>query len=117
MSNPKFRAAADDLEDALDDGEDAVEETVARLRDETAALADEMPNLPEEIRAALEDLEDRIAELYDVVSEQAAASVETVEEIIQTRPWASVAVAFGAGCLLTLLVSGSRRAPSPRRWW
>jgi|GEM_PF-999424 ElaB/YqjD/DUF883 family membrane-anchored ribosome-binding protein len=125
MSNPKLRAsgkafrnAKENLEDGAELGaegiEEDVEERLARLRNDTAALAEDMPDLPDEMRNALNDLEDRIAELYDVVAEQAAYSVETMEEIIEERPWASVAVAFGAGCLLTLLLLPRRAARSWR---
>ncbi len=125
MSNPKIRASAkafDDAKDNFEDGaklgaegiEDEVEERLARLRDDSAALAEELPNMTEEMRSALSDLEDRITELYDIVAEQAQASVETVEEIIEERPWASVAVAFGAGCLFTLMLLPRRAARSWR---
>jgi len=50
------------------------------------------------------------------VAAQAANSVETVEEIIETRPWVSVAVAFGAGCLMGMLFGGSRRNRSDWSW-
>jgi ElaB/YqjD/DUF883 family membrane-anchored ribosome-binding protein len=110
MSNPQFHSVKAGIEDA----EESVEARLNRLRADAEAIVEEGEDLPEDIRSSLESIEDRIADLYDVISEQAAYSAEVVEEIIETRPWISVAVAFGAGCLATLLLTPARR---PKRHW
>ncbi|HEY5337685.1 MAG TPA: hypothetical protein VIJ85_05755 [Rhizomicrobium sp.] len=110
MSNGPYPSA----EEALADADETVEERLIRLRAEAEAISEEMSDLPSEMRHALDEIEDRIAELYDVVAVQATHSVETVEEIIETRPWISVAVAFGAGALATLLLSRPR---ARKRGW
>jgi ElaB/YqjD/DUF883 family membrane-anchored ribosome-binding protein len=110
MSNPQFRS----VNTPVDDAEESVEERLERLRADAEAIIEEGAELPEDIRSALDSIEDRIAEVYDAVSEQAAYSAEVVEEIIETRPWLSVAVAFGAGVLATLLLAPSRK---PKRHW
>jgi len=116
MSNPQFKSS-EDASESFDYAEGGgIEERIARLREETGELADRMPDLPAQVRDALRDLESRIGELYDDVAAQAANSVETVEEIIETRPWVSVAVAFGAGCLMGMLFGGSRRNRSDWSW-
>ena len=112
MSNSPYPTA----EQALADADETVQERLRRLRAEAESLADDLPEIPGDLRNALDDIEDRLAELYDVVSEQAAQSVETVEEIIETRPWMSVAVAFAAGCLATLLLTPPRRR-AKRNWY
>src|ERR1700743_2334774 len=101
MSNPNFRS----VNTSADSAEDSIEDRLNRLRADADAIADEAEELPDDIRSSLDDMDDRITELYDIVSAQAAQSMETVEEIIETRPWASVAVAFVAGAVLTLLVT------------
>jgi len=111
MSNPQFRSV-----NTPGDGEETVEERLNRLREDAEAFAEEGEELPEDIRNSLDAIEQRIAELYDVVSQQAAYSAEVVEEIIETRPWMSVAVAFGAGCLATLLLTPRPRKRSWYEW-
>ena len=114
MSNPQFKNEEDALEsfDYAEGG--GIEERIKRLREETGDLADRIPDLPAQAREALRDIEHRLGELYDTVASQAATSVETVEEIIETRPWVSVAVAFGLGCAMGVLFGGQRR---PRHDW
>jgi ElaB/YqjD/DUF883 family membrane-anchored ribosome-binding protein len=112
MSNPQFRS----VNKAADDAEEGVEERLNRLRADADAIIEEGEDLPDDIRGSLEAIEERIAEIYDVVSEQAAYSAEVVEEIIETRPWMSVAVAFGAGCLATLLLTPRPRKRSWYEW-
>jgi ElaB/YqjD/DUF883 family membrane-anchored ribosome-binding protein len=110
MSNPNFRSVN------TPGDEDSIEERLNRLRADADAIAEDTgEELSDEIRSSLEDVEERIAELYDIVSAQAVQSVETVEEIIETRPWVSVAVAFVAGAVLTLLVTPPRRRK--RSWY
>jgi ElaB/YqjD/DUF883 family membrane-anchored ribosome-binding protein len=112
MSNPQFRSVNTGTEEA----EESVEARLNRLRADADAIVEETAgDLPDELRGALDEIEDRIAELYDVVAAQASYSVETIEEIIETRPWVSVAVAFGAGCLATLLLSSPRA--QKRHWY
>ena len=106
MSNPQFHS----VKTSADNTEESVEERLARLREDAEAIIEDGEDLPEDIRNSLESIEDRIADLYDMVAQQAAYSAEVVEEIIETRPWISVAVAFGAGCLATLLLT-----PRPRK--
>jgi ElaB/YqjD/DUF883 family membrane-anchored ribosome-binding protein len=110
MSNPQFRS----VNTPTDETEDSVEARLNRLREDADAILEEGAELPEEIRTSLDEIEERIAELYDMVSQQAAYSAEVVEEIIETRPWMSVAVAFGAGCLATLLLTPRSRK---RNWY
>ncbi len=114
MSNPQFKSDEDALEsyDYAEGG--GIEERIKRLREETSDLADRIPDLPAQAREALRDIEHRLGELYETVASQAATSVETVEEIIETRPLVSVAVAFGLGALIGLLFGGKRR---PRHDW
>lgn len=112
MSNPQFRS----VNTPADDAEETVEERLNRLRADAEAIIEEGEELPEDIRNSLNDIEDRIAELYDMVSQQAAYSAEVVEEIIETRPWMSVAVAFGLGALTTLLFTPRPRKRSWYEW-
>jgi ElaB/YqjD/DUF883 family membrane-anchored ribosome-binding protein len=109
MSNPQFRSV-----NTPTDAEETVEERLERLRADAEAIIEEGEELPEDIRNSLDAIEDRIAELYDMVSQQAAYSAEVVEEIIETRPWMSVAVAFGAGVLATILLTPR---PRKRNWY
>ena len=111
MSNPQFRSV-----NTPDGGEETVEERLERLRADAEAIIEEGEDLPEDIRTSLDAIEERIAEIYDVVSEQAAYSAEVMEEIIETRPWMSVAVAFAAGCLATLLLTPRPRKRSWYEW-
>ena len=110
MSNPQFRS----VNNPAGDAEETVEDRLNRLRADAEAIIEEGAELPEEIRTSLDAIEERVAELYDMVSQQAAYSAEVVEEIIETRPWMSVAVAFGAGCLATLLLTPR---PRKRNWY
>src|ERR1700744_3477320 len=109
MSNPQFRSV-----NTPDGAEETVEERLNRLRADAEAIIEEGEELPEDIRNSLDAVEERIAELYDMVSQQAAYSAEVVEEIIETRPWMSVAVAFGAGVLATVLLTPR---PRKRNWY
>jgi ElaB/YqjD/DUF883 family membrane-anchored ribosome-binding protein len=110
MSNPQFRS----VNTPADGVEETVEDRLNRLRADADAIIEEGEDLPEDIRNSLEAIEERIADLYDMVSEQAAYSAEVVEEIIETRPWLSVAVAFGAGVLATVLLTPR---PRKRNWY
>lgn len=110
MSNPQFRS----VNTPADEAGESVEERLNRLRADADAIIEEGEDLPDDIRSSLDSIEQRISELYDVVSEQAAYSAEVVEEIIETRPWMSVAVAFGAGVLATLLLTPR---PRKRNWY
>jgi ElaB/YqjD/DUF883 family membrane-anchored ribosome-binding protein len=110
MSNPQFRS----VNTPADGDEDSVEARLNKLRADAEAIIEEGEELPEEIRSSLDAIEERISDLYDMVSEQAAYSAEVVEEIIETRPWVSVAVAFAAGCLTTLLLTPR---PRKRNWY
>jgi ElaB/YqjD/DUF883 family membrane-anchored ribosome-binding protein len=110
MSNPQFRS----VNKTADDPGESVEDRLNRLRADADAILEEGEELPDDVRSSLETIEERVAELYDMVSQQAAYSAEVVEEIIETRPWISVAVAFGAGCLATLLLTPR---PRKRNWY
>jgi ElaB/YqjD/DUF883 family membrane-anchored ribosome-binding protein len=110
MSNPQFRS----VNTPADEIDDSVEARLNRLRADADAILEDGMDLPEDIRSSLDAIEERFADLYDMVSQQAAYSAEVVEEIIETRPWMSVAVAFGAGCLATILLTPPRR---PKRNW
>ena len=111
MSNPQFRSV-----NTPDGAEETVEERLNRLRADAEAIIEEGEELPEDIRNSLDAVEERIAELYDMVSQQAAYSAEVVEEIIETRPWMSVAVAFGLGALATVLLTPRPRKRSWYEW-
>jgi ElaB/YqjD/DUF883 family membrane-anchored ribosome-binding protein len=81
-------------------GED-IEESVAELEDSVAALAEELQDSADDaMRRVLRRIEDTVADLYDLIADEASRSVETVEEVIEERPWTSVLVAFGAGLLV-----------------
>lgn len=94
------------------DGDNRLAQSIARLQDEAETLMGDMPNVPPELKNRLQSLQDQIADLYAMISEEAAYSVDVVEEAIVARPWTSAFVAFGLGCLVATLLR-----PAPRRSW
>jgi ElaB/YqjD/DUF883 family membrane-anchored ribosome-binding protein len=94
----------------MDGGDNRLAESIARLQDEAETLMGDMPNVPPELKNRLQSLQDQIADLYAMISEEAAYSVDVVEEAIVARPWTSAFVAFGLGCLVATLLR-----PAPRR--
>lgn len=96
----------------MDGGDNRLAESIARLQDEAETLMGDMPNVPPELKNRLQSLQDQIADLYGMISEEAAYSVDVVEEAIVARPWTSTFVAFGLGCLVATLLR-----PAPRRGW
>jgi ElaB/YqjD/DUF883 family membrane-anchored ribosome-binding protein len=94
----------------IEGGDNRLAESIARLQDEAETLMGDMPNVPPELKNRLQSLQDQISDLYSMISEEAAYGVDAVEETIVARPWTSVLVAFGLGCLLSTLLR-----PAPRR--
>lgn len=91
----------DDLED--------VEDTVADLKEDVSALSEELAGTASDaMRRTLRRIEDTVADLYDTVAEQGSRGVEAVERQVDERPWTSLAVAFGLGCLIGLIVGRGR---------
>lgn len=89
-------------------GED-IEDSVAELEDSVAALAEELQDSADDaMQRVLRRIEDTVADLYDLIADEASRSVETVEEVIETRPWTSVLVAFGAGLLVAQIFRKGR---------
>lgn len=86
-------------------------QSISRLQDDADTLLGDMPNVPPELKNRLQSLQDQIADLYAHLSEEAAYSVDAVEEAIVARPWTSAFVAFGLGCVAGALFL----RPSPRR--
>mgnify|MGYP001602402580 CR=1 FL=1 len=88
-------------------------ERISRLQDDADILMGDMPNVPPELKNRLQSLQDQIADLYAQISEEAAYSVDAVEEAIVARPWTSAFIAFGLGC-----IAGALLRPTPRRtYW
>jgi ElaB/YqjD/DUF883 family membrane-anchored ribosome-binding protein len=98
----------------MDGGDNRLAESIARLQDEAETLMGDMPNVPPELKNKLQSLQDQIADLYSMISEEAAYSVDVVEEAIVARPWTSALVAFGLGCVVATLL---RPAPRRRGWY
>jgi ElaB/YqjD/DUF883 family membrane-anchored ribosome-binding protein len=94
----------------MDKGDNRLAESIARLQDEAETLMGDLPNVPPELKNRLQSLQDQIADLYAMISEEAAYSVDVVEEAIVARPWTSAFIAFGLGCLAATLLR-----PAPRR--
>ena len=94
----------------MDGGDNRLAESIARLQDEAETLMGDMPNVPPELKNRLQSLQDQISDLYAMLSEEAGYGVDAVEEAIVARPWTSVFVAFGLGCLMSALLR-----PAPRR--
>ena len=105
MSNPG--------NDYMEDSDNGLAERIARLQDEADMIAGDLPNIPDELKNRMQSLQDQISELYAQVTEEAAYSVDAVEEAIVARPWTSALIAFGLGALVATLLR-----PSPRRgYW
>jgi len=86
-----------------------VEETVADLKEDVTALSEELEGAASEaMRRTLRRIEDTVADLYETVAEQSSRGVEAIERQVDERPWTSLAVAFGLGCVIGLIVSRER---------
>lgn len=93
---------------AYDDLKD-VEDTVADLKEDVSALSEELEGTASDaMRRTLRRIEDTVADLYDTVAEQGSRGVEAIERQVDERPWTSLAVAFGLGCLIGLIVGRER---------
>lgn len=93
---------------AYDDLED-VEDTVADLKEDVSALSEELEGTASDaMRRTLRRIEDTVADLYDTVAEKGSRGVEAIERQVDERPWTSLAVAFGLGCLIGLIVGRER---------
>jgi ElaB/YqjD/DUF883 family membrane-anchored ribosome-binding protein len=60
------------------------------------------------MRRTLRRIEDTVADLYDAVAEQSSRGVEAIERQVDERPWTSLAVAFGLGCVIGMLANRER---------
>lgn len=88
---------------------DDVEETVADLKEDVTALSDELEGTASEaMRRTMRRIEDTVADLYETVAEQSSRGVEAIERQVDERPWTSLAVAFGLGCVIGMLVGRER---------
>lgn len=88
---------------------DEVDQTVSDLKNDVSALAEEVGgSASDAMRHTLKRIEDTMAGLYDTVAEQSSRSVEAIERQVDERPWTSLAVAFGIGCFIGLLVGRER---------
>lgn len=86
-----------------------VEDTVADLKEDVTALSEELEGAASEaMRRTLRRIEDTVADLYETVAEQSSRGVEAIERQVDERPWTSLAVAFGLGCVIGLIVSRER---------
>jgi ElaB/YqjD/DUF883 family membrane-anchored ribosome-binding protein len=86
-----------------------VEDTVADLKEDVTALSEELEGAASEaMRRTLRSIEDTVADLYETVAEQSSRGVEAIERQVDERPWTSLAVAFGLGCVIGLIVSRER---------
>jgi ElaB/YqjD/DUF883 family membrane-anchored ribosome-binding protein len=84
---------------------DGAELSASELKDGVAALADELQaSADDAMRRTLRRIEVAVADIYDVIAEQGSRSVEAIEQQIDERPWTSLLVAFGFGCLVGQLV-------------
>ena len=84
---------------------DDVDQTVSDLKDDVSALAEELEgSASDAMRQTLRRIEDAVADIYETVAEQGSRGVEAIERQIDERPWTSLLVAFGLGCLVGLLV-------------
>jgi ElaB/YqjD/DUF883 family membrane-anchored ribosome-binding protein len=88
---------------------DDVEDTVADLKEDVTALSDELEGAASEaMRRTLRRIEDTVADLYETVAEQGSRGVEAIERQVDERPWTSLAVAFGLGCVIGMLAGRER---------
>jgi ElaB/YqjD/DUF883 family membrane-anchored ribosome-binding protein len=91
--------------DELDD----VDQTVSDLKNDVSALADELGDAADDtMRRTLKRIEEAVADLYETVAEQGGRGVEAIERQVDERPWTSLFVAFGLGCLIGLVVGRER---------
>ncbi len=87
--------------DDLDD----VDQTVSDLKDDVSALADELEGAANDtMRRTLRRIEVAVADIYETVAEQSGRGVEAIERQVDERPWTSLLVAFGLGCLIGQLI-------------
>jgi ElaB/YqjD/DUF883 family membrane-anchored ribosome-binding protein len=89
--------------------DDQVEEQLADLKEDVSELADELEGTASDaMRRTLRRIEDTVADLYDAVAEQSSRGVEAIERQVDERPWTSLAVAFGLGCVIGMLANRER---------
>jgi ElaB/YqjD/DUF883 family membrane-anchored ribosome-binding protein len=89
--------------------DDQVEEQLADLKEDVSELAEELEGTASDaMRRTLRRIEDTVADLYDAVAEQSSRGVEAIERQVDERPWTSLAVAFGLGCVIGMLANRER---------
>ena len=97
------------LDDSIKEADGRIRRDVRRLeRDVAASREDIEANSAEYLVNAMDELEESLAEIYDMVADRSARSIELVERTVEERPWTSLLAAFGAGCLVTMLISRLR---------
>jgi ElaB/YqjD/DUF883 family membrane-anchored ribosome-binding protein len=88
---------------------DGISDDVADLQDDVSALADELEGTATDaMKRTLRRIEESVSDIYELAAEQGGRGVEALERQIDERPWTSVLVAFGLGCLIGKLTSRRR---------
>ena len=78
---------------------------IANLKNKVADLAARLADGADEVtRETLRGVEAGIADLYETLAAQATRSIESIEETVEYRPWTSLFVAFGLGCVASLFL-------------
>jgi ElaB/YqjD/DUF883 family membrane-anchored ribosome-binding protein len=84
------------------------DESIVQDNDDVDVMLGDMPNVPRELKNRMHLLEDQVAELYELIADDATRSATVIEHVITERPWMSVALAFGLGCVTAALLRPSR---------
>src|SRR5215813_10070531 len=93
---------------AMRQGAGIIQDELARIESEIAALGQSLgSNASAEARSALSSIRERLDRIAGSAGGMTRAGVDAVEETIEDNPFTSLAIAFGIGVAVALLI---------RRW-
>jgi ElaB/YqjD/DUF883 family membrane-anchored ribosome-binding protein len=101
MPTTKAAQAAEDMREEFDALRKDVSEIMALLKDKGSAYKDE---LSEQIEEKFEDYQARARQGAEEVYEKGSEGLEEVGSRIRQHPLASLAIAFGAGYIISKLM-------------
>ena len=85
-----------------------IQDELARIESEIAALGQSLGSTASaEARSALSSIRERLDRIAGSASDMTRAGVDAVEETVEDNPLTSLAIAFGVGVAVALLI---------RRW-
>ena len=90
---------------AMHQGASVIQDELARIEAEIASLGQSLGNTASsEARAALSSIRERLDRIAGSAGGITRAGVDAVEETIEDNPFTSLAIAFGIGVAVALLI-------------